>query len=258
MQLYFCAGSANLELQLQGYSSVTEELAARFFDRFKPKENLTTWRATLQATDRSVSHLGSLTLELGPVSSSGQLDYPDLIGCPVRHNAPRAILHGIMALIAHFSRRRGDRLLHAASRYLPEHGAVVAIGVSGAGKSTLTSVLGGEEMGDEGIMLQRRERLMVAQASMIPGERLPEFWDAVPLAALLVPSHEDQTSITRLHGNEALIALANAIVRLRGDDLFDDFDWAHHALKQVPVFRVGWSLAQSPIAELKRALDAAG
>ena len=141
---------------------------------------------------------------------------------------------------------------------MPGYGAVVAIGASGAGKSTLTASLGGEEMGDEGIALRWKDKLLHAQACLVPGERLPQVWEAKPLAALLVPAHGDHTSIHRIQSAEALISAANAMVRLRGDDLFDDFDWAHQALKTVPVFRVGWAIAQSPVEELKRALDATG
>ena len=252
----FCVGPANFALKLNGYAATTQSMAYRFFGRFTPRSGLATWSATLNASDTPVSHLGAKTLELGPVSEHGELDYPELPGSPDRQGAPRAILHGVMGLSAHFLRCRGDRLLHAAGRYLPDYGAIVAIGASGAGKSTVTSVLGGREMGDEGIALQWRENRLCAQASLVLGERLADFWEAKPIAALIVPAHEAKTSVTRLHGHEALIALANAVVRLRGDDLFDDFDWAHHALKQVPFFRVGWSLAQSPIEELKRALDA--
>ena len=256
MHLCFCVGPANIALELVGYAARTEELAQQFFSRFEPRSELPTWSAELTADQQAASHLGATHLALGPVSPAGRLSYPELPGLPLRHGAPRALLHGVMGLIAHFLRRRGDRLVHAAGCVLPNYGSIVAIGISGAGKSTLTSVLGGEEMGDEGITLQRRGQVLVAQACMVPGERLPDFWDAVPMAALVVPAHEDHTSVTRLRRNEALIALANAIVRLRGDDLFDDFDWAYHALERVPVFRVGWSLAQSPIEELKRALDA--
>ena len=258
MALALCLGPANLELELRGYEPETEALAQRFFERFKKLPGRDNWRGVLVATGVSAPHLGGCTLELGPVSPGGVLEYPELPGRPLRHGAPRSILHGVMALTAHFLRQRSERLLHAAGRHLPGYGAVVAIGASGAGKSTLTSALGGREMGDEGIVLGWREGTLYAQPCLVPGERLPEFWDAHPLAALLIPARADQTTVTRLHGHEALIAAANAAVRLRGDDLFDDLDWTHRALKQVPVFRVGWALTQSPIEELKRALDAAG
>ena len=256
MQLCFCVGPANIALELTGYAARTEELAQQFFSQFEPRSELPTWSVELTADQQATSHLGATHLALGPVSSAGKLSYPELPGLPLRHGAPRAVLHGVMGLSAHFLRQRGDRLLHAAGRYLPGYGAVAAIGVSGAGKSTLTSVLGGLEMGDEGIALQWQSGELRAQACLVPGERLPGFWQAEPLAALLLPNHDDQTSITRVQGYEALIALGNAIVRLRGDELFADFDWSHRALKDVPVYRVGWSLAHPPIEELKRALDA--
>ncbi len=258
MALAFCLGPANLELELRGYEPETEALAQRFFERFKNLPARDNWRGVLVATGVSAPHLGGCTLALGPVSLGGELEYPELPGRPLRHGAPRSILHGVMALTAHFLRRRSERLLHAAGRHLPGYGAVVAIGASGAGKSTLTASLGGEEMGDEGIALRWKDKLLHAQACLVPGERLPQVWEAKPLAALLVPAHDDHTSIHRIQSAEALISAANAMVRLRGDDLFDDLDWAHQALKTVPVFRVGWAIAQSPVEELKRALDATG
>ena len=258
MALAFCLGPANLDLELRGYERETEALAQRFFERFEKRSSAEDWRGTLVSSGALVPHLGTHTLALGPVSISGQLEYPELPGRPLRHGAPRSILHGVMALSAHYLRLRSDRLLHAAGRHLPGYGAVVAVGVSGAGKSTLTSALGGEEMGDEGIALRWKNDALFAQACLVPGERLPQLWDAKPLAALLIPAHDDHTTVSRLTGAEALITAANAVVRLRGDDLFDDLDWMHQALKRVPVFRVGWSLAQSPIEEIKRALDAAG
>ena len=256
MHLCFCVGPANIALELIGYAARTEELAQQFFSQFEPRSELPTWSAELTADPQSASHLGATHLALGPVGPTGNLSYPELTGLPLRHGAPRAMLHGVMGLIAHFLRRRGDRLVHAAGCVLPNYGSVVAIGISGAGKSTLTSVLGGREMGDEGIALQWQSGELRAQACLVPGERLPGFWQSEPLAALLIPAHDDQTSIVRVQGHEALIALGNAIVRLRGDELFTDFDWAHRALKDVPVYRVGWALAQSPVIELKRALDA--
>ena len=256
MTLAFCIGPENLDLELAGYGSRTNALARRFFERFKAQPDRVNWKGRLLAAGPAVPHLGTRTLELGPVSRDGELLYPELPGCPLRHGAPRAVLHGVMGLTAHFLRQRGDRLLHAAGRHLPNYGSVVAIGVSGAGKSTLTSVLGGDEMGDEGIALQWQDGELRAQACLVPGERLAECWEAKPLRALLLPTHNAGTTITPVYGHEALVALTNAIVRLRGDDIFEDFDWAHHALKQVTVLRVGWSLAHPPIEELKRALDA--
>ena len=256
MHLRFCAGPANIELELVGYDAQTQDLANRFFSRFPAVDGRTTWEAALCAATEPVSHLGTFHLEMGPVSMGRQLHYPELPGRPLRHGAPRCILHGLMGLLAHFLRGQNGRLLHAAARNLPEHGAVVAIGPSGAGKSTLTSALKGVEMGDEGIALRRLNGVLCAQASLVPGERLPETWNSAPLAALLIPSHERTTRCVRIHGREAMVAIANAIIRLRGDDIFEDFDWAYDALKDVPVFRVGWSLDQSPINELKRALDA--
>ena len=89
------------------------------------------------------------------------------------------------------------------------------------------------------------------------GRAVADIWDSVPVAALLLPAHEQATSIERVDGYDAHLALANALIRLRGDDLFDDLDWAHDALRQTPVLRVGWSLDRSPVDAIKRVLDAA-
>ena len=125
--------------------------------------------------------------------------FPDQLGNSIIQNFPEA---GSAQLLGLFTWHHGvicslfcDKVAIGCytplGRYLPGYGAVVAIGVSGAGKSTLTSVLGGYEMGDEGIMLQWRERLMVAQACIGSGRALARVLGlAVPIAALLSPAHE--------------------------------------------------------------------
>ena len=257
MAFSFCVGPANLDLELEGYAHTTQALAKAFCEGFPVRTDQDWWHARLVAGPGASSHRGGKTLALGPVTDQGTLVYPELSGQPLRHGAPRTILHGIMGLSAHFLRRRGDRLAHAAGRYLPGYGALVALGLSGAGKSTLTAALGGDELGDEAIALSSADRSLHAQACLVPGERLPTFWDSVPVAALLLPAHEQATSIERVDGYDAHLALANALIRLRGDDLFDDLDWAHDALRQTPVLRVGWSLDRSPVDAIKRVLDAA-
>ncbi len=256
MILEFCAGPTNVRLRLNGYSQKTNRLAHRFSNRFPPVKDLDWWSVELTADVMAESHKGTETLELGPVTHDDSLVCSDLAGCPLRHGAPRAVLHGLMGLMATLLRRRGHRLLHAAGQVVPDLGALVVIGPSGAGKSTLSGVLGGVGMGDEAIALQGDEGSWFAQGCLLPGDRLAETWERAPLVAILLPEHSQDLLVQQVRGEEALIALANAVIRLRGDRVVDDFDWAYDLMAKIPVLRVGWPLESKPLEAVKRALDA--
>ena len=117
MAFSFCVGPANLDLELEGYAHTTQALAQAFCEGFPVQTDQDWWHARLVAGPGASSHRGGKTLALGPVTDQGTLVYPELSGQPLRHGAPRTILHGIRAYPP-FLRRRGSSGARVGRHYL--------------------------------------------------------------------------------------------------------------------------------------------
>lgn len=249
----FGAGPINLALRMEGFEPAILSPAEVFLRSFPPRADRATLGGVLRPAGEPGSMRGGLTLALGPVRD-GLLEVPQPEGLPKRFGAPRVLLHGIMGLLAHHLRSRDSRIFHSAARVLDGIGGVLVLGPSEAGKSTLTARLGGVELGDEVLAVApTAPGSWCLRPCLLPGERMPATWDDQPLGAIVLVEQGQPAMAQRLKPSEARTAVADAVIRLRGDQFFDDLDWVARLLADVPVYRLRWGLDNDPLTLLKRA-----
>lgn len=205
----------------------------------------------------------------------GPLDIPPWeLGSPLR-------------LFVHWAQAAsGRRLTHAATLGLDGHGALI-VGASGSGKSgtTLAGLLSGlESVGDDYVVVEQGPRVVAhsvfkifkqdrdglrragIEANDLPGARpnwhgkiefdaarlAPHaFTDRMEIRALLLPriARAKRTSIERVAGHDAALALApSAVLQLPGD-ASEGFRFFASLVRRLPAFSVNLSQDAAEIAD---------
>lgn len=196
-----------------------------------------------------VSH-ARFVAELDPIGRSGRLFRRSRGAGPLEVTL-RAALCSLLP-------QAGGLPLHAAGIALDGRG-VAFFGVSGAGKSTLAGLSPHPVLSDElVVVLPERPFALAASGFWGTGEESRTLREAVPLAALVDLAKGASFKLDRLGARDALVRLVPVVMVPPAPALWSAaLAVLGRLVKDVPVYRMTWSPARPPWADLETELGRA-